>query len=312
MRASKLITLVLAAAFPAALALHGCGSAAPNKTGGTGGEEETGGSTGTGGSKATGGSGGSKATGGSGGATGGSGGATGGSGGATGGSGGATGGSGGATGGAGGATGGSGGATGGAGGATGGAGGATGGAGGGSGAVACGMGKTKATGAVIDNFDGQKQVAEWLQADAMHTAGMKIMPTGQMKITVTGMETLAAGSLASWAASNRPCLDASAYTGIQFNASGDVNTLLFRLGTPATYPVSEGGTCTDVGSCYAHWQKNVTANLGTALIKVPFAELTAPFGTPAAFDKSALVSIIFLTLDTNTAHSFTIDNISFY
>jgi hypothetical protein len=108
-------------------------------------------------------------------------------------------------------------------------------------------------------------------------------------------------------------MDASMYTGIQFNASGTVTSLLFRIGTPATYPVSEGGTCTNPTACnYAHWQKIVTGSLGTAPIKVPFSELTAPFGTPAPFDKSALISLIFLTLDTNTTHTFTIDNISFY
>jgi hypothetical protein len=308
MRASKLVPFLLVAAIPAAFALHGCGSAAPNNTGGKGGDEETGGSTGTGGSKATGGSGGSKATGGSGGGK-----ATGGSGGEMGGAGGATGGSGGSTGGSGGATGGSGGATGGSGGATGGSGGATGGAGGATGAPACGMGRTKPTGMVIDNFDGQKQILEWRRADKMNTAGTVIMPTGSMKIMVTGMETLAAGALAPWAAKDRPCLDASAYTGIQFNATGDVGTLMVRFATPGTIPVADGGVCTnDLLCAYAHWQKVLMTPLSATLVKVPFSELIAPFGMPPAFDKSALVTLVFLTLDTNTAHSFTIDNIAFY
>jgi hypothetical protein len=302
MRASKLIPLLLALAIPAAVTGVGCGSSSPtNNGGGTGGDEDTGGKPATGGKSGTGGKTGT------GGAMGGSGGDTGGAGGSTGGSGGSTGGAGGGD------TGGAGGSTGGAGGSTGGSGGATGGAGGASGAIACGMGKKAPTGAVIDNFDGQKQVLEWLQADAMHTAGMKITPMGSMKVTVTGNETLAAGALATWAMANRPCMDGSMYTGIQFNASGTVTNLLFRIGTPATYPVAEGGTCTSPTACeYAHYQKNVTAMLGTAVIKVPFAELTAPFGTPAPFDKSALISLVFLTTDTNTAHSFTIDNISFY
>jgi len=168
-------------------------------------------------------------------------------------------------------------------------------------------------GAIIDNFDGQKQVVEWLQADIVNKAGTKITPTGSMKITVTKMETQAVGALATWAMANRPCVDGSMYTGIQFNASGNVTDLLFRIGTPATYPVGEGGTCTSATLCeWAHYQKNITAMLGTAVIKVPFSELTPAWGAPAPFDKSALISLVFLTTDINTMHSFTIDNISFY
>jgi hypothetical protein len=310
MRASNLIPLLLAAALPAAAALNGCSSAAPNnKSGGTGGEEESGGSTGTGG-KASGGSGGSgsggSGSGGSGSGGSGSGGsATGGSGSGGSATGGASGGSGGSAG-----TGGSG-----TGGASGGSGGSagTGGAGGAS-AAGCGMGKTNPTGAVIDNFEGMKQIVEWRRADKANPDGTAIMPMGSMKIMVTGPDTLAVGALASWAAKDRPCLNGSMYSGIQFNATGDVTSLMVRIGTPATYPVSDGGICTSAALCgYAHWQKIVTPSLNSTMpIKVAFSELTAPFGMPAAFDKSALIALVFLTLDPNTAHSFTIDNISFY
>jgi hypothetical protein len=180
-------------------------------------------------------------------------------------------------------------------------------------AIACGMGRTKPTGPVLDNFDGMKQVLAWEQA-FMNSKSMTIMPTGSLKVTVLGPETYAAGLLAPWAAMNRACMDASAYQGIQFTASGNVTSLYFRIGTAATYPVEEGGVCASATTCaYAHYQKILTTPLsGAAPIKVAFSELLAPFGTPPPFDKSSLISIVFLTLDTNATHTFTIDNISFY
>jgi hypothetical protein len=310
MRASKLVLISILVATPAVLS--NCSSSGGGKNAGTGGsDEETGGSgggTATGGKPGTGGKGGS-GTGGSAGDTGGSTG-TGGSNetGGAGGTAGSNGGSGGAdTGGSGG--GGSGGSAG-----TGGTGGSAGqGGSGGSSAVACGMGRAVPTGPVLDNFDGMKQVQAWEQAYAGHPS-MVLMPTGALKVTVLGTETYADGLLAPWASTNRACMDASKYTGIQFTATGNVTSLFFRIGTAGTYPVSEGGTCANLTTCgYAHYQKNVTTGLtGGAPTKVAFADLVPPFGTPPPFDKSSLITIIFLTQDTNTAHSFTIDNILFY
>jgi hypothetical protein len=304
MRASRLLPLFLAATIPIGLSWLGCGSS-PSKGGNTGGDEDTGGSTGSTGGK----------TGSTGGKSGGTGGAMGGSGGA------ATGGSGdtgGAAGGAGGsATGGSG-DTGGSGGAaTGGSGGAAGGSGGagGSSAPACGMGRTKPTNAIIDNFDGMSQVLEWLQADDMNTAGTKLMPMGGMlKLTANGKNNYALGALAPWAASSRPCKDGSSYMGIQFNVTGNVTSLIFRVVTPGTLPLSEGGICTSATLCeYAHYQKDVSTSLPAGgLVKVPWGDLKPAFGAPAPFDKTSLVSIVFWTKDTMTTHSFTIDNVAYY
>jgi hypothetical protein len=323
MKASRLALLVASLATPALIANCGGGS----KPSGTGGVGDTGGDGGDGGSSGKGGSGGSSGKGGSGGSSG-KGGSTGGSGGeggaggssGSGGSGGeggggaGGGGSGGGGAGGGGSGGEGGGGAGGGGSGGGGAGGSAGmgGAGGGT-AVACGGVRTKPTGPVLDNFDGMKLVTAWGQAYKAH-AEMPIMPMGSLKVTVLGEETYAAGLLASYSAMNRPCMDASAYTGIQFTATGNVTSLNFRVGTPATYPIAEGGVCNSPTLCaYAHHQMVVTSGLNKATpIKVPFASLTAPYGMPPAFDKSSLLMIMFLTLDPNTAHSFTIDNISFY
>ena len=139
------------------------------------------------------------------------------------------------------------------------------------------------------------------------------MPVGALKLNANTKNVYALGALAPWAAMNRPCIDASMYTGIQFKATGDVTALFFRVVTPATLPPAEGGICVDVGNCYAHRQLNITAGLtGGAVIKVPFADLVAPYGTPPPVDKSAIVSIIFRTTDLNPAHSFTIDDIAYY
>jgi hypothetical protein len=179
--------------------------------------------------------------------------------------------------------------------------------------MACGMGKTAAKGTVIDNFDGMTQVLEWAVAWKNDTAGVKVMPKGSLKVQVKGAETLALGSLASWAAANRPCLDASAYKGVQFKVSGTVASLHVRIPTPATYPLADGGTCAKPDCGYAHYDKDVSPSLAAGgMVQVAFADLKAPFGTPAPFDPGALTGIVFLSLDTDTTKSFTIDDISFY
>jgi hypothetical protein len=249
----------------------------------------------------TGGSGGSGGRGGSGGSTGGTG-----TGGSTGGSTGGTG--------TGGSTGGSTGGTG-TGGSTGGTG--TGGSSGGADAApsACGGMKTAPMSAVIENFDGMSQAAGgWIVYHEGDTSvGKPIMPMGQMQVTVVGKDTYVATLLAMWAATNRPCMDGSAYQGIKFKVSGTVKDLLVRIGTPATYPIAEGGICADNAKCgWTHYQKNVSSSLAGGTAMVGFSELTPPWGAPAAFDKSALLSLVFLTTDPDTTKSFTIDDIEFY
>jgi hypothetical protein len=292
MRSLQTVLFALATILPAAM--FGCSS----DSGGGGG---SGGSSGTGGRGGSGGSTGGTTGGSAGGTTGGSaGGSTGGTG--TGGSTGGTG-TGGSTGGTG-----TGGSTGGTG--TGGSTGADGGA-----AVACGAGKSTPMGAVIDNFDGMKQVLEWRVANDGNNAGTVVMPTGSLEVTVAGPNTLALGALASWAAFNRPCMDASNYQGIQFKVSGTVTNLELRVPTPATYPLADGGVCTDATKCsYAHYRKIVPQATVTAggMVQVPFSELMPPWGAPPPFDKSAVIAVVFLTTDADMTHKFTIDDIAFY
>jgi hypothetical protein len=234
----------------------------------------------------------------------------------TGGSGGASGGSGGSSG-SGGSVAGSGGSSGSGGSVTGGSGGSagTGGAGGGSAAAGCGMGRKVPTGPVIENFMGMSQVIEWLVADKTNTKGTSVPAMGgSMLVKVTGPETLLLGALASWAANDRPCMNGSTYTGIQFKVSGTVTGLLFRIGTPATYPVMDGGICMSDTLCgYAHYNKDLGKPAAApTMVKVNFSDLAPPWGMPAPFDKSALISLIFLTLDADTTHTFTISDVSFF
>jgi hypothetical protein len=130
------------------------------------------------------------------------------------------------------------------------------------------------------------------------------------------MDTLALGALAPWAASSRPCMDASSYQGIQFKVGAStVTNLELRVPTPATLPLIDGGVCTDDTKCsYAHYRKIVPQATVTAggMVQVPFSELMPPWGAPAPFDKSAVLSVVFLTTDANAGHKFTIDDISFY
>jgi hypothetical protein len=181
--------------------------------------------------------------------------------------------------------------------------------------AACGQGRSTPTGPGIDNFDGQKQVLEWLLADMAHPQGMSTTQTGQLTVPITGPETLAVGALASWAKVDRPCMDASQYSGIQFKVSGTVKDLRLRLGTPATYPTEDGGTCAVAAMCgYSHYQKDISTMVtGTpTLVKVNFSDMTAPWGSPAAFQKSDLISVIFLSLETDTTKNFVIDDIAFF
>jgi hypothetical protein len=184
------------------------------------------------------------------------------------------------------------------------------------GGAACGMGRAVPTSATIDNFDGMTQVLEWDLANMTTPAGAKIMPTGMLSVMASNNGTngtYAAGLLAKWAAASRPCMDGSTYTGIQFTVTGNTTDLLFRVATPGTTPAADGGICADTLCAYAHFQANVTASLaagGTA--QVPFSSLTQPWANGSVFDKSALTEIVFLTTDTTSGHSFTIDNIAFY
>jgi hypothetical protein len=235
----------------------------------------------------------------------------------TGGSGGANGGSGGSVAGSGGTVAGSGGSSGSGGSVTGGSGGGSGmgGTGGASAGAGCGMGKKNPTGAIIENFMGMSQVLEWRTADVMDRVGQVVAATGgNIKVTVKAAETLALGALAQWAATDRPCMNGSNYQGIQFKMSGDVTGMLFRIGTPATYPLVDGGICmSDTLCAYAHYNKDVGKPTATpTMVQVKFSDLAPPYGMPAPFDKSALISIIFLTLDATAGHTFTISDISFF
>lgn len=177
----------------------------------------------------------------------------------------------------------------------------------------CGMGRTPAKPGTIENFDGQTQVVQWLTADKNNKAGTAVTPTGSLTVPVTGADTLAHGMLATWAMTDRPCMDASPHQGIQFKVSGTVSTLYFRISTPATIPVEEGGTCMNAPDCYAHYQKDVSTTVATGgVVRAAFSELMPPWGKPAAFDKASLIGLVFITADMDTTKSFTIDDVAFY
>ncbi|HEY1533677.1 MAG TPA: hypothetical protein VGF76_06650, partial [Polyangiaceae bacterium] len=123
--------------------------------------------------------------------------------------------------------------------------------------AACGMGRAAPTSATIENFAGMTQVLEWDLANMTTPAGAKITPTGMLTVMASNNGTngtYAAGLLAKWAASARPCMDGSTYTGIQFTVTGNTTDLLFRVATPGTTPTTDGGICADTLCAYAHFQ----------------------------------------------------------
>jgi hypothetical protein len=181
--------------------------------------------------------------------------------------------------------------------------------------AACGMGRAMPTSATIDNFAGMTQVLEWDLANMTTPAGAKITPMGMLTVMASNNGTngtYAAGLLAKWAATARPCMDGSSYMGIKFTVTGNTSDLLFRVATPGTTPAADGGICADTLCAYAHFQANVTASLAAGTAQVPFSTLTQPWANSSVFDKSALTEIVFLTTDITAGHSFTISNISFY
>jgi hypothetical protein len=116
------------------------------------------------------------------------------------------------------------------------------------------------------------------------------------------------------------CIDASAYTGVQFDFTGDLGGCKLSVGTSFSADLSHAddgarGACSGTdSSCYGPFA-SVAAS--TTTIKVPFSAMSggSPQSTP---DRSTIVDVVWqLSAPTGAdggscAASFTVENVSFY
>ncbi len=146
---------------------------------------------------------------------------------------------------------------------------------------------------------------------ALHAYASDLMGFGQAGI-----------SLRTGAPTCDEAMDASAMTGVRFRGratpGSTTGTALMRvsIGTTATNPVTDSGTC--VGTCYDAFGSYVTLPEQWSEYFVPFANLKQQgWGTPAAFDPSQLLGIIWdpqadLLGTQASCFDFWIDDVAFY
>jgi hypothetical protein len=116
------------------------------------------------------------------------------------------------------------------------------------------------------------------------------------------------------------CIDASAYTGVQFDFAGDLGGCKLSVGTSFSADLSHAddsarGACSGTdSSCYGPFAAVVPS---TTTVKVPFSAMSG--GSPqSAPDRSTIVDVVWqLSAPTGAdggscAASFTVENVSFY
>jgi Carbohydrate binding domain (family 11) len=109
--------------------------------------------------------------------------------------------------------------------------------------------------------------------------------------------------------------DASAYTGIAFEARGNVS-VRFQLAEIATIPNTEGGTCApstvEGKECEDGHGKVIPLAAKWKTYKVPFAELAQEgWGLKADFDAKTITGLQW-SVKENLEFDFSVDNVRFY
>jgi hypothetical protein len=112
-------------------------------------------------------------------------------------------------------------------------------------------------------------------------------------------------------ASGKP-YNAGAFTGITFFARGTPTTVRFEVTESATVSTSNGGTCGVAEVCNDFHSTSFPLSASWAPQVIPFSSLMqASWGTPAAFDKSTIISVSFL-VQGGQAFDLWITDIGFY
>lgn len=109
--------------------------------------------------------------------------------------------------------------------------------------------------------------------------------------------------------------DASAYTGIAFEARGNVGITL-GVAEIATVPMADGGSCTpstvEGMECEDSHSKAIALGSDWKTYKIAFTDLKQEgFGLPAAFDAKTITGLQF-SVAQNLEFDFSIDNVRFY
>lgn len=109
--------------------------------------------------------------------------------------------------------------------------------------------------------------------------------------------------------------DASAYTGIAFEAKGNVG-INVGIAEIATLPMADGGSCTpsmvEGMECEDNHSKAIALGADWKTYKIDFSALKQEgFGKPVAFDAKTITGIQF-SVAQNLEFDFSIDNVRFY
>lgn len=105
--------------------------------------------------------------------------------------------------------------------------------------------------------------------------------------------------------------DASGYTGIAFQARGNVS-VFFKVQTEAVVPTGEGGTCTAGDSCNDAHRMVIDLDSTWQQYVVPFAMLQqAGWGQGAAWDPSSILGLQW-EVEPGSAFEVVVDEVGFY
>jgi hypothetical protein len=139
---------------------------------------------------------------------------------------------------------------------------------------------------------------------------------GQGFLSQPGGYSLIGLSVRSGAPACDQAIDASNYQGVEFWARGS-GTVRFFIGTVATNPVVDAGTCP--GNCYDAHGSAVILSDDWQVFRVSFAELTQEgWGYPAAFDPSKILGLQWsaklapFDFTPAACFDFWIDDVAFY
>ena len=151
------------------------------------------------------------------------------------------------------------------------------------------------------------QLAPQASAFAAHTYGSGFLFDGYAQLGV--------GFRTSPPACDEP-LDASSASGVRFRIrSAFPQTLRFTVGTVATTPPENGGTC--VSDCYNGYISDMQMADGWNEYYVPFASLLQqPWGERHSFDAATILTLIWQAADSRNGQGscfdFWLDDVAFY
>ncbi len=168
-----------------------------------------------------------------------------------------------------------------------------------------------------DGSAGATSSGEWEQSGGMGYYNVLLDPPRDGSLRAMAFD---GQGFTSWGVaigiSINSCVDASAYTGIEFWAKSNTSSGFsskFRVGTYETEAVRDGyysGGCT--GTCDGSYETEVSITTEWTKVSVPFCELVAQAAaTSLPFAKSKISSLAW-SVPPNTNFDLYIDDVAFY